>query len=137
MHPKPLLSVLDYPLSIEKFSLRKHERVDTIIPAVISESASDQKGHGAILNISASGAMVALEPANGYSVGQKILLSCTLPDGSGVMELHSSIKNLKPQAEKILMGVCYSDGHVESFNTMRAFYEHCFRYAKGKTPCLK
>lgn len=132
VHPKPSLLVLDYPAGIQKYSLRRHERIDTVIPVNVLETGAGAPERGAILNISESGAGVALPSCNGFAVGHKISLSCTLPDGSAVADLEATIKNIVHGSDKVVLGV-HMDGEVTGpFTTMRKFYNDCFHYFRNK-----
>jgi hypothetical protein len=104
---KPLyMTFLEYPKVIEHVSLRGAPRVQAVIPYEL-EGASDSKNQ--ILNISATGALMQVSEAP--VLGQIMVISFTLPNGSLVYKIPCSVKRVDITSSRTLIGISFDDTH--------------------------
>ncbi len=138
VHEKSGLVVLEYPDSIQKVELRKSERLNVMISAVITtgcETDSDtgqtwtmETLDGAILDISEIGALLAVNSSDLINVGHTVTISATLPGGANVDSLNAEIRNVKPASSKLLLGVSFSRVDDKNMGAIRKFYTDCISY---------
>ncbi len=138
VHEKFGLIVLEYPDSISKVELRKSERLNVMISAVITtgcETDSDtgqtwtmETLDGAILDISEIGALLAVNSSDLIDVGHTVTISAALPGGIRVDSLNAEIRNVKPSSRKLLLGVSFSRVDDKNMGAIRKFYNDCVSY---------
>lgn len=105
VHNQPPVFVMEYPDKLQRYNLRGSERISIVSRARISLDFSSDHRTGAVLDISVSGARIGLGSLNGLSLGSKLHLSFTLPNGMAVSQLTAVVRNISEENEKYLLGV--------------------------------
>ncbi len=121
VHNQPPVLVLEYPEMVEYHNMRSDERMGMIFPVQIAENGGAVIKAGAILDISASGVRIGLESREGINVGARLNLSFTLPNGTSVRDLASSVRNISEEGGKYLMGSIF----LRHEPAVRAFCYEC------------
>lgn len=128
VHPKPGVIALEYPTAIQKHSLRKSERVELVMPVTLVPKQGGDGSEGAAVDLSATGLRIAVGSANGYRVGEMVLVSGTLPSGVRVERLPGHVRNVQPENGRYYLGVSFGTGGEQAFSEVLGYYEQCRKY---------
>lgn len=105
LHSQPPVLVLEYPEKLRRYNLRSSERISIVTRARISKDGGSDHQMGALLDISATGARLGLDTAEGISPGMMLHLSFILPDGVAVSQLTAVVRNISGENGKYLLGI--------------------------------
>jgi len=127
--PHPLL-FLDYPDSYEKLSLRQHERVDCLFPAILLVDGEEYKTM--VTNISTGGAGVVLSlsdrhPKNLDDNGEVFLLFKAL-DGSQEAVVRGELRNVRSAGDKMQLGLKFDSLIGDSRQIIEDYVNDVKRY---------
>ncbi|MBI5178608.1 MAG: flagellar brake protein [Nitrospinae bacterium] len=128
IHPKAGLVVLEYPNNIEKFCLRKSKRINVMVPVEVGNPSAPARQNGAILDVSAVGARVALDKRDGWDVGSTLSLFGALPDGKGISGLSGLIKSVRENCGKFHLGLNFAEGDSAPARAVAQYYQKCLGY---------
>jgi len=106
-----LLIFLEYPETVEKLALRKHKRVQCVLPVNLNSSHGD--ANGAIIDLSLSGCRIVVDTNDRNSLKQ-IVLEDTIglrvplnPDGT-LMSVKCVVRNVCSDANRMQLGLCFT-----------------------------
>lgn len=117
VHHQPPVLVLEYPDKVQRYNLRSSARISIVLPAGVSKNGGPNQQMGAVLDISASGARLGLEAADGIGIGTILHISCILPDGVAISRLPATVRNIYEESGKYLLGISFldNDSSVDEF----------------------
>ena len=123
--PKPLI-FLGYPGRIEALAIRKHKRISTFVIGSLSRVGENGEAQDAvecvIRDLSRGGCLV--EADTNLSVGDKIALTFSLPDGEHVENILSEIRNARsPEEQRFAGGVMFSED-TDQKRAVDSFFDH-------------
>ncbi len=130
VNPRPPLLLLGYPKKIEKFKLRKGDRVDVFIPVRVTCDKLPKISQGAILNLSEKGALLVMKKEEGMVAGQQILLEMTLPNQKPLKSMLGTIRHLQQSESKMNVGLCFVEDAEGYLQKARSFFQDCYSYQK-------
>lgn len=107
LYNRPPVLVLEYPNEVQRYNLRSSQRLVIVSPARISENGGSTSKTGVVLDISKSGARIGLEAVEGISVGGRLRLSFTLPNGSAVNQLAADVRSIEEENGKYQLGISF------------------------------
>ncbi len=125
------LLVLEYPFSVKKYSLRESERIKSLIPMKVNIQGHKGVIPGAVLDLSDRGALIAVNAMEGVEAGGKIKIAWMLPNNTPFKSIRADIVNVKPSANKLLMGIIFDEGDKDSMKRVNEFYDQCATYFSG------
>ncbi len=113
------LWLLSYPTIMETKTLRKHSRLQTLIP--VSIDGFEEKA--LIIDLSSGGALV--DCANWQSLPdlQEIKMSFNLPNGKEVLDLPAQVKNIIKNESIKQFGVSFSSSENEQGRAIKEFID--------------
>ena len=122
------LIYLSYPNSIEKISLRRYDRIQTVIPASIEVQLNDriEKLEGNILDLSVGGCLLDIPSTKEVplDIESKINLSFSFADTGDRMErVPAAVKRIQKVRGNTMAGVQFLDLPSEVFEKIRYFCE--------------
>jgi hypothetical protein len=123
IYARPPLLMLDYPGRIERRNLRESERLSTLLPVSFSTNGASHKHSGAVVDISAFGARLAVQNLDGVSERNTILTSFTLPSGTRVSNVAMIVQNISSESEKQYVGGKF----VAPEQAVTDYYNECMR----------
>lgn len=124
------LIYLSYPNSIERISLRRHDRIQTVISACIEVQLNDkiEKLQGSILDLSVGGCLLDIPDHKGVNldIESKINLSFSFANtGDRVDVVPATIKRIQKFRDNTLAGAQFVDLPSDVFEKIRYFCESC------------
>ena len=122
------LIYLSYPNSIERISLRRYDRIQTMIPACIEVQLNDnsEKLQGSILDLSVGGCLLDIPGCKGVSldIESKVNLSFPLANtGDRVEGVGAIIKRIQKVRDNTMAGAQFVDLPSDIFEKIRYFCE--------------
>lgn len=128
VHPKPAVIALEYPVTINKHSLRKSERIELIMPVTATPKRGGSPVAGAVIDISANGMKVAFAEPGKYQVGEVALLAATLPNGVPVEGLAGTVRNIRLENGQWHFGISFGAAAGPSLGPVMDYYLQCMNY---------
>ncbi len=127
------LIYLSYPNLIERISLRKHDRIQTAIPAYIEVQLNDKNDktetlQGSILDLSVGGCLLDIPDHKGVNpdIESKIYLSFSLANtGDRVEVVPATIKRIQKVRDNTMAGAQFVDLPPDVLEKIRYFCESC------------
>ncbi|MEW5800579.1 MAG: flagellar brake protein [bacterium] len=121
---------LSYPKTIERISLRKYNRIQTLIPARIEVKGrgSVQELEGIIVDLSVGGCLLDIQDSKevNLDIENKIKLSFALANtGEQVEGIFVTIKRVQKVRGSTMAGVQFVDLPSDVFEKIRYFCESC------------
>ncbi|MCX5807642.1 MAG: flagellar brake protein [Proteobacteria bacterium] len=123
--PIPLM-LLSYPEEIETVALRKHDRINCLIPATVQVDGQSYKG--AILDMSLGGCsfVYTTSPESESSQVQKgvdAVLSIQIPGSQSERTVELGIVNVRREGHKITMGSQFKNLDTTTGNTIESYIQ--------------
>ncbi len=128
--PAPLL-FLSYPKTVEVLSLRRHQRVNCLVPIVTYFEGEEYRGQ--LLNISNSGCMFLMDnaeeaPAPPYVMKDEIFCQFRLPGADNDLYARGLVKNVGEFKGKQSFGLEFLDVDQEIEQTIIAYIHNVQEY---------
>jgi c-di-GMP-binding flagellar brake protein YcgR len=121
--PAPILFMY-YPDDIETVRLRKHERINCLIPATVEIDGVFCEG--AILDLSVGGCSFAFavspddEPAE-IETGKEGILSAQIPGFKNERSLKMDVVNVRREGKRIAVGTRFKDVDADILNSLQSY----------------
>ena len=128
--PAPLL-FLSYPKTVEVLSLRRHQRVNCLVPIVTYFEGEEYCGQ--VLNISNSGCMFLVDnaedaPPPPYAVEDEIFCQFRMPGAENDLYARGLVKNIGKFKGKQSIGVEFQDMDEEIEQTIVTYVQNVQEY---------
>lgn len=126
-YTKPVaLWVTSYPDNIESVSLRKSQRINTLLIGDLE--APGGAYHGALVDLSRGGGLFSTSPTDAGQLpenGAKGYINLGLPSGEKIEKLAVDIRSCHEKEGKVLLGLSFSREARTPYKAITAFYEEC------------
>lgn len=119
VHTHPPVLALEYPNQEQRYNMRNNDRLPIVTPAIVYANGGSDGITGAVINLSATGALVGLKSAAEISAGKKLKISFVLPSGAEVSQIAAVVRNVSQQSGNYLLGTSFEkqDPVVDIFCT--------------------
>jgi c-di-GMP-binding flagellar brake protein YcgR len=119
---------LRYPNITEKKQLRRHTRLQTLIPARIDSS----EGNVLLVDLSKGGAQLDFPGEADISTEKPVTLSFSLPNGTEISNLPANVRSVKSTNYSKLIGLQFVPADVEDLAPIHQFIEEITTKKNGE-----
>lgn len=109
---------LRWPLQIESTQFRQGERIEVSLPCKLRPEGGKMV-MGTVEDMSQGGCGV--HTVHMMEKGARVALSFTFPDGTGVHEVRTVIRNVRPRGNAFFLGLAFEEGQVAAVNDIAFF----------------
>jgi len=121
MEPKRLL-LLKYPKELDTRVLRRHNRLQMMLPVTINGQDHD----AIIADLSAGGALIDCPAGFMPPQTKKIRLGFLLPDGNEIAALVATIKSFSESSDSVSLRVLFDDDQEDKLQLIRNFIRQVY-----------
>lgn len=120
--PMPIWA-LPFPDRFQSLSVRKSERINTFIPAVVRKD-DGAEFKGTLLNMSEGGGRVAVEKGD-FGLDEKVTFSITFPEGKKAEDLPCDIRHIEENKDIVSIGLRLRvlDKNAPGYKEFEAYYQ--------------
>jgi hypothetical protein len=123
--PIPLM-LLSYPEEIEAVALRKHDRINCLIPATVQVDGQSYKGVILDMSLGRCSFVCTTSPESESSQVQKgvdAALSIQIPGSQSKRTVELGIVNVRREGHKITMGSQFKNLDADASNTIESYIQ--------------